>query len=567
MSLIARRLERTYPNPDGPREPLLIPLRHVLVGRLSGRLWMLLGASTLVLLVACLNVAGLFVARAVRRQGEMAVRASLGATRGRLVRQFATEHLPLCVLGGVASLAVALAATRVLRALMPPTIPRVEEIAVDGAVLAITAGLSLLVAAAAAIAPALTASRRVLAAGLRQGRESAGLRGGAGRRVLLVAQFAVTLMLAHAAALTLRSYWTVRTMDTGFETDNVLTMALDASGPRYEEPQAVAAFFEEAVERVEALPGVACAAAINRLPLEGGSNSTATVEGRDPNLDRGPDVENRVITARYFDAMGIRLVAGRPFGPSDGAANSLPAALINETMARTFWPGGRAIGRRFRFDEGSWLTVVGLVADTRQWGIERRPRPEAYEIRQSTVSGIRPRFLVVRTATNPVGLVAAIRAEVARIDPGVSVADVRTMADVVDEAIAERRFGTLLVGLFAVTALLLVAAAVYSLVSFFVARRTPEFGVRMAFGATPGTVLRLVLSDTLALAGAGAGLGLVGALLSGKLARVVVYGFSPNDPWMFAAGTAGLAVVALCGALLPALRATRIDPVQALRSE
>lgn len=567
MTALARRLERTYPEMNSRCEPLLLPLRYVLVGRLSGRLWMLLGASTLVLLVVCLNVAGLFVARAMRRQREMAIRAGLGASRGRLVRQSAVEHVPLCALGGAASLAVAVAASRVLRALMPPTIPRIDEIRVDGGMLAITATLSLLVAMGAAIVPALTASRRALADGLRQGRGSAGSGHGTGRRLLVVAQFAVTLMLAHGAALALRSYWNVRTMDTGFSTSDVLTMALDASGPRYEQPEKVRAFFDEAVRRVGALPGVTHAAAINRLPLEGGSNSTATIEGRDPSLGPGPDVENRVITAGYFEAMGIHLVSGRRFGAADGAPNSLPAAVINETMARIFWPTAGALGQHFRFDDGAWLTVVGVVADTRQWGIERAPRPEAYEIGQSTVSGIRPRLLVVRAATDPTSLVAGIRREIARIDEGVSIADVRTMSDVVDGAVAERRFGTLLVGLFAVTALTLVAAAVYALMSFFVARRTPEIGVRMAFGATRGAMLRLVLSNALMLTSVGAAVGLAGVVLSARVARTIVYGFSPNDPVMVTVGAAGLIVVSLAGAFVPALRATRVDPARALRSE
>jgi putative ABC transport system permease protein len=567
MSAIALRLERLYPDVDGTGAPLLLPLRYVLVGRLSGKLWMLLGASTLVLLVVCLNVAGLFVARTMRRQAEIAIRAGLGASRGRLVRQFAVEHVPLCVLGGAASLAVAVAATRVLRALMPATIPRIDEIGVDGSILALTVALSVLVAMAAAIVPALTVSRRALADGLRQGRGFAGSRSGIGRRALVVAQFAVTLMLAHGAALALRSYWNVRTMDTGFSTDNVLTLTLDASGPRYGQPEKVGAFFDEAVRRVEALPGVTRAAAINRLPLEGGSNSSATIEGRDPGLGPGPDVENRVITSGYFEAMGIRVVSGRPFGVTDGAPSRLRAAVVNQAMARVFWPAATAVGRRFRFDQGPWLTVVGVVADTRQWGIERPARPEAYEIGQSTVAGIRPRFLVVRAATGPTSLVAAIRREIAGIDQGVSVAEVRTMADVVDIAVAERRFGALLVGLFAVTALFLVAAAVYALMSFFVARRTPEIGVRMAFGATRGSVLRLVLSSVLRLTGIGAAVGLAGVVASANVARAMVYGFSPNDPVMITVGAAGLVAVGLAGAVVPALRATRVDPVRALRSE
>ncbi len=475
--------------------------------------------------------------------------------------------MPLCIVGGGASLAVAVAATRVLRALMPPTIPRIDEITIDLPILAVTAGLSALVATLAALVPAVSASRRSLAGGLQHARGAAGSRTGLSRRVLVIAQFAMTLVLAHGAALALRSYWSVRTVDTGFSTDNVLTLALDASGPRYDDPQKVAAFFDEAVARVGAIPGVARAAAINRLPLEGGSNSTATVDGRDVSLGPGPDVENRVITQDYFDAMGIRVLSGRAFDATDRGPNSLRVAVINQTMARVFWPRSSALGGRFRFDEGPWLTVVGVVADTRQWGLERPPRPEVYELGTSTVAGIRPRLLVVRAASDPLALVGGIRRHIAAIDQGVSVADVRTMADVVDQATAERRFGALLIGLFALTAILLVSAAVYALMSSFVARRTPEIGVRMAFGATPVAVLRLVMRSALSVTGAGAAAGLVGAVLSAKAMRAVVYGFSPDDPLMLMLGAVGLVAIGLAGALVPALRATRVDPITALRAE
>jgi predicted permease len=567
MTAISERLERAYPDVDNPGVALLIPLRQVLVGRLSGRLWMLLGASGLVFVIVCANVAGLFVARAMRRQAEMAIRASLGASRGRLVRQFAIEHLPMCLLGGAASVAVAVAATRVLRALMPPSIPRIDEIRVDGSILAITLALSLVVALVASVVPALTASRRALAEALRQGRGPAASGRSTGRRVLVVAQLALTLMLAHGAALMLRSYWTLRTMDTGFSTADVLTMRIDASGPRYEHAERLGAFFEEAVRRVASLPGVTRAAAINRLPLAGGRNNTATIEGRDPAVGRGPLVETRVITDGYFDAMGIRLVTGRLLAAIDGAPGGLPVAVINQTMARVCWPDASPVGKRFRFDPLPWLTVVGVVTDTRQWGIEYPAIPEAYTIHENSPFQSELRYLVVRTAADPMTLVRPIRREIAGIDKDLPVARLRTMADVVDIVLAERRFGTLLVGLFAFTALMLVAAAIYGLMSFFVARRTPEIGVRMAFGATRAGVLRLVLSNALTLTGIGTAIGLAGLVLSVKLLRGTVYGFSPSDPVMVVAGTACLVAIALAGSVVPAWRATRVDPVQALRAQ
>jgi predicted permease len=451
---------------------------------------------------------------------------------------------------------------------MPPSIPRIDEIRVDGSVLAMTLALSLLVALLASVIPAATASGRALAEALRQARGPAASHRGTGRRVLVVAQFALTLVLAHGAALMLRSYWTLRSTDTGFSTEDVLTMRLDVSGPRYEQPEHVGAFFDETVRRVESLPGVTRAAAINRLPLEGGRNNTATIEGRDPTLGRFPTVETRVITPGYFDAMGIRLLSSRTLTEFDGAPSSLPAAVINQAMARLGWPDESPIGKRFRFgDELPWMTIVGVVADTRQWGIEWPARPEAYQVHGASPFQSELRFLVVRTATDPMSLVGAVRREIGRIDQDQPLADIRTMADVVDSAIAERRFGTMLVGLFASTALLLVVAAIYALMSFFVAQRTPEIGVRMAFGATRGDVLRLILSNALTLTGIGAAIGLAGVVATAGLARGLVYGISPSDPGMVAGVTALLVVIALAGSLVPAWRATRVDPVQALRAE
>jgi putative ABC transport system permease protein len=381
-------------------------------------------------------------------------------------------------------------------------------------------------------------------------------------------QLALTLMLAHGAALMVRSYWTLRTMETGFSTEDVLTIRLDVSGPRYSQPERVGALFDELVRRVQSLPGVLQAAAINRLPLEGGRNDTLTIEGRDPRLGRGPLTETRVITPGYFEAMGIRLISGRMLTELDGSPDSSPTAVINQTMARRCWPDENPIGKRFRYDEGHpWLTVVGVVADTRQRGIEWPARPEAYMIHGASPFQSGLRFLVVRAATDPMSLVASVRRELAGVDSDQPVTDIRTMDEVVDASIAERQFGTLLVGIFAFTALLLVVAAVYALMSFFVGQRTPEIGVRMAFGATRGSVLRLILSTALILTGFGAAIGLAGIAATTRLVRGLVYGISPGDPVTVAGGAVMLFVIALAGALVPAWRASRVDPAETLRSE
>jgi putative ABC transport system permease protein len=564
MDLISERLEQAYPDANKNSAARIVPTRQVLVGRFVRRLWMLLGASVLMLLVVGTNVAGLFMARAMRRQIEIAIRAGLGASRSRLVRQFVTESLPLFLVGGAASVLVAEAATGLLRAIMPPTIPRIQEIKVDGWILSATLLLSLLVGFVSSAVPALAASHRSLSEALSQGRGSSVAGRSGGRRLLVVAQVALTLVLANGAGLMLRSYWTLRTMDLGFSTEGVLTMRLDLSGPRYAEPDRIGAFFEESVRRIETLPGVRRAAAVNRLPLEGGTNRWATIEGRETGPSGGPLVELKAVTPGYLETIGIPLLAGRDLTERDGMAN-LSVAVINHTMAGRFWPGQDPIGKRFRFKQEPWVKVVGVAGDTRQWGMERNPLPEAYFPYQVSPPDLR--FLVIRTFVEPMSMVAVVRREIARVDKDQPVSNIRTTAGLVDASIAERRFGTLLVGLFASTALVLVAAAIYALMSFFVAERTQEIGVRIALGATPSGVLRLVLRRAVTLAGMGVAMGLLGVAAATRLVGGLVYGISPNDPATIAAGVLGLVAIGLLGSLVPALRATRIDPVTALRAE
>ena len=447
---------------------------------------------------------------------------------------------------------------------MPPSIPRIDQIRVDGSILAVTLALSLAVALLASVVPALAASGRslpMLSAGPRFCRVRPEHRAPrAGRRAVRPDADA-----AQVRRSMIRSYWTVRTMDTGFRTADVLTMRLDVSGPRYKRAGARRRVLRRDGQARRACRRDGCR---GHQPASTGRRQEQHGDDRGPRPGprRGPLVENRVITPGYFDTMGIRLVSGRaltnPMAPPTtcGRRHQPDDGPARLARASNPWASGFVSAmspvddRRRRCDRHA---AVGHRVPRKAGGVRNRRAPF-----QSELSNF-----VMQAATDPTSLVGAVAARDRRIDSGQPVADMRTMGDVVDTAIAERRFGAMLVGLFASTALMLVLAAIYALMAFSVAQRTPEIGVRMAFGATPVAVLRLVMRSALSVTGAGAAAGLVGAVLSAKAMRAVVYGFSPDDPLMLMLGAVGLVAIGLAGALVPALRATRVDPITALRAE
>ncbi len=578
MEVITAGIEVRYPETNTGHGARVAPLHEELVGRIGGQLLMLLAAAGFVMLIVCANVGGLLLAKTASRESELAVRASLGASRGRLLRQLLIENLPLVLLGAIFGVVLAGWGLEVLRAFIPYAIVQAREIAVDGWVLAFTAVIALLTAVLLGLAPALAASRTNLAGALHQGR-----RGGAAnpgrtraRRLLITAQLALTLVLANGAALMLTSYGKLQRTDQGFDAKGVLTARLSFVGPRYEELEAVMAFFRDALPRLRSLPGVEAAAATTKLPIEGGTNGRVVIEGREDDFgqEQGPLVERSLVMPGYFEAMGIRLIAGRLLSEQD-VSSDFPVAVVNQAMVRTAWPDADPIGKRFAYDPGGgWTTVVGVVSDVRQWGRERRALPEYYFPLASPpaywgrwtprVSGA---FVVLRSAVEPRILIRSLKEEIRSVDPQQPVSEIRTMDQILQSASARRRFNTLLIALFAGMGVILVAAGIFGLMSTFVTQRTQEIGVRMALGADTQGVLRLVIGQLIQLLVFGVLVGGIAVFASTRLIASLLYGVSPTEPLVLAGGTLFVALLAFMGSLVPALRAARIDPVAALRTE
>jgi predicted permease len=546
------------------------------LGGVRSFLFMLLGVVGLVLLIACANVAAMLLARGTARTTELAIRASMGAARKRLIRQLLTESLVLSVMGGLAGTLIAFWGVKAVRSMIPPEIPRVGGIQIDGTVLLFGLIVTVVTGLLFGLAPALFASGKDLLVSLREGRGSQA----GGRRQkrilggLVVAQLAMAFVLANGAALFVMSYLKVTAIPRAFDTEEVLVAGLSVSGPGYEELAGRLAFWDRLLERVKALPGVAYAAATNRVPLRGGNNGSVLVEGETYDTEaRRPIVEWRYVAPDYFQAMGISLLSGRLLERRDvsisgGEPEADRAIVVNQAFVERYWPGESALGKRVRHNSEppAWTaTIVGVVENTRQWGLEVSPLPEVYaayshELRAYT-------RLVVRASGDPLALVPAVRQAVRDVDSQIPLAVIGTMEDVVKSATRRRRFYTLLVGLFAVTALVLVVAGTYGVMSYYVSQRTHEIGVRVALGADKSLVLRLFVTQGLRLVLVGVAIGLAGALATASLTASMAYGISALHPLFLASGAVFMIAVALAAISVPVLRATRVDPNQALRIE
>jgi putative ABC transport system permease protein len=565
--------------PDPRTHPLVIvPLLDDLVGEARPALRLLWGAVALVLLIACANVANLQLARAEARQREIAVRAALGAGHGRLLRQFLTESLLLALLGGGLGLLLAAWGVRALVAARPDGIPRLGEIGIDWRSLAVTFLVSVASGVAFGLAPALHARAGSFAGTLKEG----GLRATAGaarqrlRRALVVAEITLAAMLVIGGGLLLRSFWQLQQVDPGFEARGLLTMEVSLPPASYPGPAQVAGFVDRLSERLAALPGVEAAAAMSGLPPRRDLDANDMVfEGmrEDPHGPRHNADFWQFVTRDYFRTMRIPLVAGRDFTAQDGARGA-GVAVVNETMARTFWPGRDPVGRRIKSygRNARWLTIVGVAHDVKQQGLEQKPGTEIYflesQVPATAVDSPPSTFhLVLRCARDPLRLAGAARAAVHGLDPSLPVAHVETMDRVVGQSLGRPRFVTLLVLLFAAVALALAAVGTYSVLAYSVEQRTQEIGVRMALGAEVRGILAMVLRQGLVLAGAGLGLGLTLALALRRLLASVLFGVSPTDPATFAGVAALLALVAAAACYLPARRAAAIAPAVALRHE
>lgn len=570
MDRVLREIAAEHPGSHAERTARVFTVHDYLYGDVGGQLLLILGAAGLVLLIACGNVAGLQLARAVGRESELAVRAAVGASRRALVRLLFSESLVLAVLGGAAGIGLSFLAVDGVRALLPPSIPRADQVGIDGTALLFALGATGLTALLFGMLPALLASRSDLAGAVKEGGHQTlapakeRLRDG-----FIVVQIALGLVLVNGAALLVQSYAELAGEEMGFQPDGVLTFALAAGGPRYDTRVERLGFYEEVVARVGAVPGVQTSGMVSKLPLNGGTNGQVWVEGRPrPASGEGVLVEVSSVVGDYFAAMGIDLLAGRSLLPQDTATASV-GVVVNQAFVDQAWPDEDPLGKRFTHmtsdPEPEWVTVVGVVENVRQWRPEEPPLPEAYYpfVRGWSNAG----YVVTRVAGDPAAAAPAVRRAVLGVDPTQPPSELRTMTDRVDAELAQRRFYTTLIGLFAVAALLLAAAGIYGTVSYFVARRTRELGIRLALGAGGGGVVGLVLRRGVRLAVWGVGVGLAGVWASTTLLESLVYGVGAMDGLTLAAGCVVLAGAAVLASTLPALRAVRVSPVTALRAE
>ena len=568
INQISANLVREYPTAYSAVGVTLTPLKDYLVGDVKTALWVLLGSVGFVLLIACVNVANLLLAWAARRQREVALRAALGARRTRMVRQFLTESLLLSFLGGGFGILLAWSGVALLQRIRLANLPRLQNVQIDGWTFAFTFGISLLTGLAFGLLPAFRASRLDLNEALKEsGKSTAGKERHRLRSALVFADVALALLLLTGAGLMMKSFVRLLEVNPGFDPSHTLTLTLSLWGPKSADEPAVA-FFDQVLRRVRTLPGVESAGIVSQLPLGGNMDMYGVhVEGKSlPNPEEDPSADRYSITPGYLRAMRIPVLRGREFDQHDIATSPM-VALVNESMARQFWPGEDPIGKRFRMGDtkGPWKTVVGVVGDVLHKGLDAPHTIQVYlPNTQFTDSMV---ILAVRTSNEPASIAAAVRSEIAALDPQVPVSEVATMDEVVSASVANQRFGALLFVLFGVIALVLTTVGIYGVISYGVAQRTHEIGIRLALGAGSREVLSLIVSEAMKPALLGAALGLCAAFGLTRLLTRLLYNVKPTDPLVFAAVLLLLIAVAWLASYIPARRATRVDPIVALRYE
>ncbi len=569
MDAMASRFEQQYPDFNTGWGVNLVPLHTQLSGTMRTSLWVLLGAVGCVLLIACANVANLLLARAAARQKEMAIRAALGARRGRIIRQLLTESVILSALGGAAGFALAVWGVRALVSLIPDDLMAIREVSVDFQVLGFTLAVSMLTGLIFGLAPAIMSSRVDVNESLKEGgRTSASgsnmLRGG-----LVVVEIAIALVLLVGSGLMIRSFARLQAIDPGFDSTNLLTVKVSLPGSKYREDHQRVNFFRQSLERIRALPGVSRASAISFLPFAaGGAGTSFTIVGRpQPAAGESPVTDVRVIDPDYFRTMSIHLLRGREFTPLE-ATEARHVVIVNEAMARMYFPDEDPIGKKLvinMMDDPVPSEIIGIVRDVKHQGLDIAPRAMTYWPHPELAYG--GMMLVVKAQSDPMNLVAGVQREIQSLDRDQPIADVRTMEGLLSDSVSKTRFSMLLLTIFAAVALILAAVGIFGVMSYSVSERTHEIGIRMALGARTTDVLRLVIGRGMLLAAAGVVAGIGGAFALTRFMKSLLHDVSETDPATFAGIAMVVAVVALVSCYIPARRATRVDPQVALRHE
>jgi len=573
METITSRLRQQYPESNNNRFNKVVSLHEHLVGETNKMLWLLFGAVTFVLLIACANVANLLLANAASRQKEMAIRTALGASRFRVMRQLFTESAFLALAGGVIGLMFSVWGVPLITRLLPREFPRLEEIQMDWRVLGFTLLASVITGFLFGLAPALHLTKSGLQDAMKESSHGAGgsVHRSRLRQSLIVAEVALSVVLLAGAGLLFRSFLQLQSVKAGFTPDQVLTASLSPSGEKFQSDTDYVNYFDNVTERIAALPGVREVGVINTLPLKKGPTLRFRVEGR-PALpvDKWPPANYRTVSPNYFHVMNIPVLQGRTFTRTDN--EQAPSKLmVNQALVVQNFSGENVIGKRINFgrtdsnQQPIWLEIVGVVADVKNQELKDPPEPEFYF---STLQNpFQTMSIVIRSTVEPNSLVSSVRQAVSEVDKTAPVADFETMERIVTESVMQPRFNMVLLGLFSAIALLLSAAGIYGVTAYTVTQRTHELGIRLALGAQLGDVLRMILKQGMAVIFLGLVIGLGAAFALTRLLKTLLFGVGATDPLTFIAITSLLTLVALVACYIPARRATKVDPLVALRYE
>ena len=573
METITARLRQQYPESNNQRFNRVVSLQDHLVGKSDTMLWLLFGAVMFVLLIACANVANLLLASAAARSKEMAIRAALGASRFRVMRQLLTESTMLALAGGALGLVLSSYGIVAITKLLPKDFPRLNEIGMDWRVFGFTLGVSLFTGFLFGFAPALHLSRADVQEAMKE--TSRGAAGGARqtrlRHALIVAEVALSVVLLAGAGLLFRSFMRLQEVDAGFTPQQVLTARISPAGPQFENDDALSNFYERVLERTRAIPGVQSAGAINVLPLSLGPTTGFRVEGRPiVSIDKWPHCNFRNVSPDYFRTMNISVLKGRAFTPQDDS-NAPLRLMVNQALAQRDFPDEDPVGKRVTFgnpgpnDQPVWFEIIGVTANVRSLELREDAPPELYFTSKQNL--FQNMALVVRSTVEPESLAPALRQAVAEVDRSVPVSEVKTMEHIVSESVTQPRFNLFLLGVFGAVALLLSVAGIYGVTAYTVTQRTHELGIRIALGAQVGDVLRMILGQGMAVIGVGLVVGLAAAFGLMRLLKSLLFGVTATDPFTFAGITALLIAAGLLACYVPARRATKVDPLEALRYE